>query len=385
MAGATGAVLAGGGLASRARAQGGQRDVWERSYRRTLAAINNEDGRLEAFHLFDDRVRHAWQVRPNDVWTGWSPLSNSPRLDELAVARNADGRLEVFGIGKGVSQLYHAWQVTPNGGWTRWERLRQGVGNARVDGDGSTGSKLAAARTADGRLAVFVVTTTGVRVTTQSAPNSGPWTGWTRLGGPLAGVKTVAVARGGDGYLHAYALVTQRRSDWLVSTRQFDLGWSPFGWGAQARFPGAGFARELALGVDSDGAVRPFVTTSLGTYTPGHGLDPGLGGTDGRHNRVAVARNADGRLECFTVTLPSNADGLDVYHTWQRDSPADEWTETTTLGSTSALEVTVAPNADGRLEAFIVGFGPPTEGGVWHTWQTRSGPWSVEQRGWTKI
>ncbi|GAA2320538.1 hypothetical protein GCM10010149_86780 [Nonomuraea roseoviolacea subsp. roseoviolacea] len=41
----------------------------------------------------------------------------------MTVARNADGRLEVFAVnGNGVIPL-HVWQVQSDGGWSDWQGL----------------------------------------------------------------------------------------------------------------------------------------------------------------------------------------------------------------------------------------------------------------------
>ncbi len=37
-----------------------------------------------------------------------------------AVARNADGRLELFA---GGGMLYHIWQTSPGGSWSNWDSL----------------------------------------------------------------------------------------------------------------------------------------------------------------------------------------------------------------------------------------------------------------------
>ena len=38
---------------------------------------------------------------------------------DIAVGRNADGRMEVFVRGTD-NALWHKWQTTPNGGWSGW-------------------------------------------------------------------------------------------------------------------------------------------------------------------------------------------------------------------------------------------------------------------------
>jgi 2-iminobutanoate/2-iminopropanoate deaminase len=49
------------------------------------------------------------------------PASNV-RIRSHNVGRNADGRLEIFGVGDN-NALWQKWQVAPNGGWSGWKTL----------------------------------------------------------------------------------------------------------------------------------------------------------------------------------------------------------------------------------------------------------------------
>jgi hypothetical protein len=62
----------------------------------------------------------------------------------LAIARNADGRLEVFVRGNN-GDLWHIWQTSPYHGWSNWESLGANFPSGPVVG-----------QNADGRLEVFV-------------------------------------------------------------------------------------------------------------------------------------------------------------------------------------------------------------------------------------
>jgi len=78
-------------------------------------------------------------------------------------------------------------------------------------------------------------------------------------------------------------------------------------------------------------------------------------------NRVTVARNAEGGLEAFVV----GGDGA-LYHAWQT-SPGGGWIDWSSLGGQQlAGGVAVAANADGRLEVFVIG----GDGVVYHKWQS---------------
>jgi hypothetical protein len=105
--------------------------MWEELYSpadrlRTLRGGRNADGRLEVFGVSaDDRIWHTWQVAPSGGWNGgWAELySPADRLRELRVSNNQDGRLEVFGVAPDDS-IWHTWQVAPNNGWVGgWTEL----------------------------------------------------------------------------------------------------------------------------------------------------------------------------------------------------------------------------------------------------------------------
>jgi hypothetical protein len=80
------------------------------------------------------------------VWSGFGTLGGN-LLGDPAVARNSDGRLEVFVIGADHA-LYHKSQILAGGssGWTSYSTL--GVNII---------SNPAVARNSDGRLEVFVI------------------------------------------------------------------------------------------------------------------------------------------------------------------------------------------------------------------------------------
>jgi hypothetical protein len=89
----------------------------------------NSDGRLELFKVDadDNQLYHRWQTKPNSIpetkpdgtytsgWSeGWSPLGGywSPRARPF-IAHNLDGRLELFMVGTD-GRLYHTWQTKPS-------------------------------------------------------------------------------------------------------------------------------------------------------------------------------------------------------------------------------------------------------------------------------
>jgi len=155
-----------------------------------IAVGKNADGRLEAFvRGTDNGLYHMWQDAPNGTWSGWAALGGVLTSDPV-VASNADGRLEVFVRG-GDNAMYHLWQTGLNGTWSGWGSL-----------GGVLTSAITVAGNADGRLEAFVRgTDNGLYHLWQVTPN-GTWSSWAALGGLLT--STTAVGKNADGRLEAF-------------------------------------------------------------------------------------------------------------------------------------------------------------------------------------
>jgi hypothetical protein len=112
-----------------------------------MALAVNADGRLEVFYIgSDNKLYHIWQTAPNSGWTQSFVLDNGSYAKQLVVGSNKDGRLEVFYIGSD-NKLYHIWQTTPNSGWTQ----------SFVLDNGSYAKQVALGSNKDGRLEVFYI------------------------------------------------------------------------------------------------------------------------------------------------------------------------------------------------------------------------------------
>ncbi|HEU5098416.1 MAG TPA: hypothetical protein VFU22_05325 [Roseiflexaceae bacterium] len=118
----------------------------------------NEDGRLEVFvRDRNDLLEHIWQTSPNGPFSEWARIIPIQResadiqfVDDPAVGRNRDGRLEVFVRARNKS-LWHIWQTSAGGNWSEW-RSDWGW---NADWGGDVGSKPVVAANFDGRLEVF--------------------------------------------------------------------------------------------------------------------------------------------------------------------------------------------------------------------------------------
>lgn len=92
-----------------------------------LYIARNADGRLEVFVHRDDQYRqieHGWQTDVKGGWTDFSVLANIPRYThDFAVTSMPDGRLVVAAAGSGggtYPEVFVAGQAVPNGAWETW-------------------------------------------------------------------------------------------------------------------------------------------------------------------------------------------------------------------------------------------------------------------------
>jgi hypothetical protein len=305
-----------------------------------LDVARNRDGRLELFFLRPDgTLMHNWQVRPNGDWAGEAALGGA--AGQLDVGRNADGRLEVFYVGLD-DKLYHDWQHEAGAGWH---------GSVALAG---AGKQLRVASNADGRLEVFYVgTDSRLYHNWQTAPN-GAWSGEAALGGTA---KQLSVRGNADGRLEVFYIGTD---DALYHNWQSAPNGS---WSGQAPLGGA--AKQLTVGSNADGRLEVFyIGTNDALYhnwqrVP-NGSWVGQVALPGSGKQLVVDSNADGRLELFYVGSDDR-----LYHNWQK-RPNDDWVGQVALGG-SAQEIASASNQDGRLEVFYIG----TNGVLYHNWQKR--------------
>ncbi|HYV48116.1 MAG TPA: N,N-dimethylformamidase beta subunit family domain-containing protein [Myxococcaceae bacterium] len=295
---------------------------------------------------------------------GWSPLGGQITSAPLPV-RHADGKLEVFGRGYDGAARRCA-QLAPGGGWTGWT----GVGGA-LAGNGRVPSRLAWARGSEGRPVIAARFADGsVEVLSPSAPG-GAWGAWVSLSGRVG--SDPAMAASADGRVSAFV----RGYDGLVYVQQQAApgaafgGWAPLQANSADRIGG-----NLDVAPNADGRLQLFARGgdhALWTFAQAspsdlHGNWTSLGGSFASDPAVGI--NADGRLEVFARGVSGK-----LYHAWQK-SPGGAFSTFADRGGLLAGNPAVARNADGRLEAFARG----TDGAIWHVSQVAPngtwGPWS---------
>ncbi len=92
----------------------------------------------------------AWTIfqdGPNGNFEGWVNIGGAAGLRQIAVGKNADGRLEVFALDRDAGLAWHTVQPTPSSAFGGWGRIFDAAGLVRI----AVGSN------ADGRLELFAV------------------------------------------------------------------------------------------------------------------------------------------------------------------------------------------------------------------------------------
>jgi Papain family cysteine protease len=316
-----------------------------------LAVGKNKDGRLEVFGRgTDNAIWHMWQTAPNNGWSGWASLGGNFTGDPV-VASNADGRLEVF-CRDNTNTLKHIWQLLPNSGWGAWQALGTITGNPAVG------------KNRDGRLEVFARNINGLLTHIwQVAPNSS-WSPWQNFACQMLG--SPAVGSNKDGRLEVFfrGPASQVLHLWQVTPGG--------GWSSWASLGGV-ILRDPVVGSNLDGRLEVFaIGTDNGLWhiwqlapNSAWGGWATLGGV--LTSQVCAANNKDGRLEVFGRGTDSA-----VWHIWQV-APGAGWTGWSSLGGQTTGDPAVGSNADGRLEVFDRNLGNQ----LIHTWQTTpNGGWN---------
>jgi acylphosphatase len=148
-----------------------------------VVSAQNDDGSLEVFVIgTDDMLWHVQQTVPNGSWGGWAKFPDL-KIKQIAVAQNADGRLEVlevFAIDENNS-VWHSTQKTPNGDWENWSSL-----NGKSE-------QIQVGKNTDGSLEVFAIGVDKMLWHVQQTVPNGSWGGWAKF--PDLKIKQIAVAK----------------------------------------------------------------------------------------------------------------------------------------------------------------------------------------------
>ena len=278
----------------------------------------------------------------SNVWSGFGTLGGN-LLGDPAVARNSDGRLEVFVIGADHA-LYHKSQILAGGssGWTGYSTLGGNIiGNPVV------------AQNTDGRLEVFVIGADHALLhLSQLTAGSTSWSGFTSLGGYIIG--NPAAARNSDGRLEVFVIGSNHA---LYHKYQLAAG-STNSWSGYTSLGGYIISNPVA-GQNSDSRLEVFVigsdhalyhifqlAASSSNSWSGYAY---LGGSILGNTNPAAALNSQGQLQVFVVGTNKS-----IMYKFQITPGSSSWTQYAGLGGFVISNPVVAKNADRRLELFVI-------------------------------
>lgn len=264
-----------------------------------MAVARNKDGRLELFVVGANwELYHRWQSSPGGAWSGWRQFDGS--VSGIAAETNADGRIEVFAIGL-HGEVYHRWQTSPGGNWSGWKQENGSI------------HSIALARNKDGRLELFAVGLRGEVYRRSQTTPGGSWSNWIQFDGQVA---NIAADTNADGRLELWAVGLRGE---VYVRWQTSPGGSWSGWKQQS-----GTVYREAVSRNADGRLELFAVGLFGEVyrrsqnSPG-GSWSGWTQFDGRVSNIATEANADGRLELWAIGLHG-----EVYVRWQT-SPGGSW------------------------------------------------------------
>ena len=312
-----------------------------------IAVERNADGRLEVFVRGTDNARLAQMAdRAQQRCSGWASQGGVHHLKHRRRAQRRRPPRSVRARGTD-NALWHKWQTAPSKRCPGWSS--QG---------GVITSNIAIGTNADGRLEVFARgTDSALWHKWQVAPN-GSWSGWASQGGVLT--SNIAVARNADGRLEVFARGTDNAL------------WHKWQWRQTARARAGRQRRRTDIRHrgwrNADGRLEVFVRGTDSAMWHKWQMAPNgawsgwasQGGvlTSQHRNRT---QSPSGRLEAF-VRGTDNA----LWHKWQiaPNSACSDWASE---GRHLTSNIAVGTNADGRLEVFVRG----TDNALWHKWQVR--------------
>lgn len=235
----------------------------------SLAAANNADGSLTVCGVgTNGDLWCASENAPGVGWSSWTDLSGSQIQPGFVMGQNLNGRLEIFGVNPDAQVMTN--MQTDSGGWKGWTLLA-GEGSADSSGAEHLRPNLAVARNLDGRLEVFGV---GVGAyiwhISQQSPD-GPWGSWSAINVRFR--PGFIVGQNHDGRLEIFGFPVSAtpqnsiQTDSTVPIREVSTvsQLSPGGvWGTSIGLAGTFQASKLAAGNTADGRIQIFAIGSNG-------------------------------------------------------------------------------------------------------------------------
>jgi hypothetical protein len=316
-----------------------------------------------------DTVWHARQTDPaGNEWTGWQPFGRpGGGAGAPALLQRRDDLLDVAVIGRDQS-IWRRFEAAP-GRWSDWASLDAPGGESFL-------GSLAFTENHDRRLEVFAHRHDGSawHRWQRSAESEGDWSGWSPFGLPDGAVRE-PLTMGSDtrGRLEAFAPAAAKIDGttelWHRWQHPPGNGWSPW---TSLKAPGGNREPGVAvLAKNADGRLEAFTVAGDGAvwhrWQRGAG-DPGsweqpwhlLGDQDGGFTELAVERNGRGRLTVVAVAQ----NGRDLWQLTQ-DTPGGGWGSWSPLPSVPTGTVAsplLYPTRAGGLGLFLL---VPSTGGLY--------------------
>ena len=184
----------------------------------------NADGRLELFYVNANTktIIHDWQTSAGaSTWHGPETLPGNTPGGFINSIENRDGRLEIFYTDANTQKIYRNWQTSPNGTWR---------GQFEMDG---RAKYITSAMNKNGRVEIFYVGTNDQIYHNWQTSPGGAWNGEALLGGTA---KQIAAAVNQDGRMEIFyvGLDNTLYRKWRNGTDQG--GWSSAAAMAQAKY-----------------------------------------------------------------------------------------------------------------------------------------------------
>lgn len=188
-----------------------------------VSAVTSADGRIEVFVVdVDGQLWNIRQASANDSYSGWNFFGSPPGAalaDRPALARNADGRLNLFMRGTDGA-LYQQWETavgTMN--WSGWVSMGEPSPGGLVDHP-------AVAPSADRRLELFITGADGTVWHSWQTEASNGWAAWVAAEPPVGANQWAPEVRpSGDGRLELF-VVGRDGSLWHSWQTAASNGWS---------------------------------------------------------------------------------------------------------------------------------------------------------------
>ena len=299
------------------------------------------------------------RAQSHENWTGWSSLAGDLSTERNpAVAKNSDGRLEVFFASSG-NVMYHAKQTFA--GSEAFESFTSLE-------DGRSGNPVVV-RASDNHLWMFVREGNLLVFKFQQVAAGNEWSTWEPFpmgGGQLQGDPSVVVFQG---RLHVFFRGMDNRLYYYAQNANGS-------WSGYVSLDGGTSANPVAIASEPNNRLEVYVRGGDGAIWTRQWYSPS-GSVNGFWSGWAqVAGNIGGSGAPAAATSGSNVEvvarGSDDRIRRIKRSTSGNWPPTwTPLGEpASSPNPTLAVNADGRMEIFMVGSG---DGNVYHAYENFPG------------